>query len=186
MSRARTPTTKQAHPARLREEQMCEVAATGLGRLLCIAFPLMTTNDASVEALRYVRAGVFVSDDQAPKVGLDERDDRVQDDFEIAAEWLYGLSNRYGRFWLSQAAIKEGLLAMQYAMFEHAHPATLPRRVRARMVDSFFDWIQRTRGLSILSLCLHYDRADNIGLVSRMCGHINEAVLSRNGEIMWD
>ena len=57
MSRARTA-AKQPHPARLREEQMCEVAATGLGRLLCIAFPLMTTTDASVEALRYVRAGM--------------------------------------------------------------------------------------------------------------------------------
>lgn len=186
MSRARKTTAKQDHPARLREEHMCEIAAIGLGRLLCIAFPLMTTHDASVEALRYIRAGMAVSNDQAPKVGLDERHDRIQEDFEIAAEWLYGLSNRYGRFWLSQAAIMEGLLAMQYATFEHAHPTTMPRRVRARMVDSFFDWIQRTRGLAILSLCLHHDRATNIGLVSRMCGHLNEAVLTRNGEIVWD
>ena len=185
MSRARKTTAKQAHPARLREEHMCEIAATGLGRLLCIAFPLMTTHDASVEALRYIRAGMAVSDDRSPKIGLDERDDRIQEDFEIAAEWLYGLSNRYGRFWLSQAAIMEGLLATQYAMLERA-PATMPRRVRGHMVDSFFDWIQRTRGLAILSLCLHHDRATNIGLVSRMCCHLNEAVLTRNGEIVWD
>lgn len=164
------------------EAQSRAVASVGLSCFIGMAFPTMSPESAVLEAGRHIDA--LASVENRPALPGD-----AEQSVELLAEWLYGLSRRYGKVKVTPAVFNACLEGLQMAMFQHIRSdiRNVPRRARLRMVDSFFDWVKANR-VSVLSLALDCGDKENAGFVlatASLCTQLNRAVNVDHGAFSW-
>lgn len=182
--RARTAAAKRVSAHRMfTEKEKVSIATMGIAAILFASFPAMSIAQANEEAERHIascepsRYEARASADEIRVGGVSAWE--IERDAELTAEWLYGLSRKYGKFRINARCIEEGyqtIVGACYGKFNHNTSGAVG------IVDDLLLWIS-VRHAFLLYLGIR--TGEDSGIRIAACAALNLAVAEGKGAICW-